>query len=519
MSFDPKSQNNSLEVIGYCDLNRDEILASIDNKDYNKLQCMDGEFTLIYQNYNEVVIITSMIGAMQYFYYYDGKRFAHSKYIVKLVKDLELCWIWDWESLGDLCELENLTENRTLHPNIKRVPPGTILTYTSTLKIRSSKILDKFKIAHANPIDAISILNDQTLKWSGNNPYISLSGGFDSRVILSSMLKQGIYPTVVTVGNYQNSDMRVAEMISSKYVLDHIKVSLTVDDFLENGELIAHSTNGSKPSCHWHTFLYPQKARLTKGQSFFVGTLGEFARSYYFDKGFLSLLNDAFPNFSQLNFWMAKLSRHRTFEANELSLLCDELNQQVNSTGLRKRAERNASYASGDFLSGGTRYYLEQRVPSFYANGISMYNCNASWRSPFHNIRWLENIWSLNDHWKLGSNWHRLAIYRNHPDLLNFPEEKGYNMEKMLKKAPPLYWLSIMQKNKYQTYDMSADWFLDRKVHQLILDNTSLLDDIIDKHLLSMIIDQHLIHKNRTRALSFILTILFFKLSLYNHGK
>jgi hypothetical protein len=514
VSVDHILETSSIKVIGYCDLSHDAILNCIRKNEYQKLQIADGEYTIIYEDMEEVIVITSMIGAMQYFYYYDGKRFAHGHNLIKLIKDLQLPWIWDWESLGDLCELENLTENRTLHRDIKKVPAGTVLHYRNTLKLRTIKILDQFKISDADPIEAINILNQQTLKWSGKDTIISLSGGFDSRVILSSMLKQSIYPTVVTVGSDHNSDMQVAEMISTKFLLDHIKVALSVDDFITSGECIAHLTNGSKPSCHWHTFLYPRKAGIKTDQSFFVGTLGEFARSYYFDKGFVSLFNDISPDVAQAKFWLLKLTRHRTFKNNELTSLCENLKNEINQDGIRRRAKRNASLSSGDFLSGGTRYYLEQRVPNFYANGISMYNHSASWRSPFHNIKWLEQIWNLSDHWKLGSNWHRLAIFRNLPELLDFPEEKGFNQNRMLRKAPLLYWLSIMQKNKYKTYDMSTDWFAESKIHQLILDNSSLLDEIIDRRLLIMILEQHLAYRNRTRAISFILTILFFKISL-----
>jgi asparagine synthase (glutamine-hydrolysing) len=181
---------------------------------------------------------------------------------------------------------------------------------------------------------------------------------------------------------------------------------------------------------------------------------------------------------------------------------------------MQNKAKRNASLSSGDFLSGGTRYYLEQRVPNFYANGISMYNSSASWRSPFHNIRWLEKIWNLCDNWKLGSNWHRLAIYRNFPALLEFPEEKGFDTNRMLRKAPPLYWLPIMQKQKYKTYDMSADWFAQPEIQDLIWENNQLIDELIDKKLIRKILDEHVADKTRTRAISFLLTILCFKLSM-----
>jgi asparagine synthase (glutamine-hydrolysing) len=76
-------------------------------------------------------------------------------------------------------------------------------------------------------------------------------------------------------------------------------------------------------------------------------------------------------------------------------------------------------------LPGLTRYYFEQRVPNFYANGIKMYMDSSQWRSPFHSRRWIDQIWNLPASWKLGSNWHRFAIAKNMPKLLEFPEENG----------------------------------------------------------------------------------------------
>ena len=519
MRLNAHASSDFIKILGYCEESEEDIKQYIRARKFNHLQSMKGEFTIVSANKDETIIITSLIGAMQYFYYYDGFTFSHGERIIDIVHERKLDWIWDWESLGDLCELENLTQDRTLHRDIKKVPAGTLLVFRNKLTLRSINLLNQMKLIEADPVDAVNVFNQETSRWVGPNPILSLSGGFDSRVILSSMLHQGIYPTIVTLGNKENSDMKVAEMIVNTFCLDHIRVKLSLEDLLEHGERISTITNGSKPACHWHTYIYPKKAGISKDNSFFVGTLGEFARSYYFDKGFISLLNDSISNAAQVTFWTLKLSKHRTFYEHELPYLCSELGREIGSDGIKKRAHRNASLSCGDFLSGGCRYYLEQRVPNFYANGITMYNDSSSWRSPFHSIKWLEIIWSLSDHWKLGSNWHRLAITRNYPSLLNFPEEKGLSKTKMLKKAPPLYWLPIMQRLKYKSYDMSAEWYADKRIQEFILDNSSMLDELIDHSLSESIINEHMVSKNRTRAISFLLTVLYFKISLNKGSK
>jgi asparagine synthase (glutamine-hydrolysing) len=508
-----------IKIFGYCEFDQEFLKEMFDSGKYNSIQEAKGEFTIVYISPREVQVITSNIGAMHYFYYFDGERFSHGQHVVDIVQEMKLNWKWDWISVGDLCELENLTENRTMHRDIKRIPPGTILRFNGRLTLWSTTLIDTIKETDANAVDAVDIFNDETSRWGSNNPYLSLSGGFDSRVILSAMLRKKIYPTLVTLGDNRSTDIQVAGKIANRFALDHKIVQLSLDDFFREGEHISYITNGSKSACHWHTYLYPQKVEVPKDQSFFVGTLGEFARCYYFDKGVLSILLDSFSGLAQEKFWELKLKRHRTFRTSEYSLLSDDLKEELEEESIMMRARRNARLSKGNLLSGGCRYYLEQRVPNFYANGIRMYNSSTQWRSPFHSNEWLKTIWCLSDNWKLGSNWHRLAINRNFPELLNFPEEKGLNRKRMLKKAPPLYWTPQVQRMKYQTYDLSESWYASNSIREYLMDNVTLIDDIAHKNLCDSILMEHKESKTRTRAISFLLTMLYFKRVISNRIK
>ena len=510
-------EDSKLRVIGYCEVSNTELKALVKEGKSNRLLGMRGEYTIIYTSDVFDTIITSYVGAMQYFYYYDGKKFFHASTIIEIISRLRLTWEWDWEALGDLCELENLTENRTLHRCIKKIPPGTILRYDGELTIHSKRLIDTIdNLEVGDPLEAIETFNNETSYWATNKTYLSLSGGFDSRTILSSMLKQDIYPTVVTLGEERCSDIEVSRSIAAYFGLEHITVNLEVDELINSGEHIATITSGSKPACHWHTYLYPRKAGVPKDKSFFVGTLGEFARSYYFDKGIVGILLDQFGNNAQGQFWKSKLNRHRTFTNSEMRYLAPMLSEQISDKGIEARAKRNAELSKGGVLSGGTRYYLEQRVPNFYANGISMYNDTTRWRSPFHNLEWLKIIWNLPENWKLGSNWHRLAIKKNCPELLDFPEEKGLLEGKMLGKAPPLYWHPIMQRVKYKSYDLSEEWYKQTKVRDLIMDNYNCIAELCERELVEEVLTDHLRGNKRVRAISLFLTLVFFKRALTN---
>ena len=206
-----------------------------------------------------------------------------------------------------------------------------------------------------------------------------------------------------------------------------------------------------------------------------------------------------------------KVDRHLSFSAEELRHLAPPLAAQLMPEGRSQRAARLAGFCRGGFLEVLTRYYFEQRVPNFYANGICMYRASSAWRSPFHDRRWIEAIWNLPDGWKLGSNWHRHAIARNCPELLTFPEENGFDKGRMLPKAPPLYWTPPLRRSRYVSYDLSADWYRDPRMHAFLLEHGGLIEDLVDPELLGRILDAHRHGTDRTRTLAFLLTLIYWK--------
>jgi len=510
---------NRLSKIGYTKHSEEQLLDLFFNQGLESLRDVGGEYILILQGEDECALVTSPVGAMHYYYYYDGRHFYHGDKIIDILVQASVPWQWNWNALGDLCQLENLTNNQTLHPSVRRVPPGTCLYYKNgQLKIDSKSYIDSIPSLRPDPNAAVKAMNQEVATWSGNNPYLSLSGGFDSRVILGSMLQQGIKPHLITMGNDQCSDVRTAKAIASEYSLIHDLIRININDFFEHAPKISYLTNGTKTAWHWHTYLYPLKAQIPTESSFFVGTLGEFARSYYFDKGQLGRLAELNPNWALHKFWSMKLNRHPTFLPSELSSLNGQFAEHLYPAGINSRADRLTSYCKTQFLPGLTRYYFEQRVPNFYANGIKMYMDSSQWRSPFHSRRWIDQIWNLPASWKLGSNWHRFAITKNMPKLLEFPEENGFVPNRMLVKAPPLYWTSAMRRTPYISYDLSSEWYRDPKLQDFIFSNRNSIDDIVDPALVSSILANHKSGDDRTRTLAFLLTMIYWKQNLRHHN-
>lgn len=498
-----------LTIHGYCHDAPEHLFRLALVSDFEALRSRGGEYTLVYEDDRDCCIITSPVGAMHYFYTCSPRTgLVHGRRVLDILRRARLDWAWNWQALADLCQLENLTGNQTLHPEIQRVPPGTVLTYRrGSLNLDVRAAVDGFQSLRSDPAAAVRTLNEEVARCSGDSPYLSLSGGFDSRVILSSLLSQGIKPHLITMGSDSCSDVRVAREIARHFNLRHDLIRIELDDLIAHSAEISSLTNGTKTAWHWHTYLYPLKAAIPAGSSFFVGTLGEFARSYYFDRGRLGRVADLLPAQALDRFWSLKLRRHPTFLDAELAGLTPQFAAQLQPEGIRDRVERLCGYCHQAFLPGLTRYYFEQRVPNFYANGIAMYQASSQWRSPFHNLSWLETIWNLKPAWKLGSNWHRYAITQNCPALLDFPEENGFNPSRMLSKAPPLYWTPLMRRTPYVTYDRSQSWYREERLQALLSNGTPAMRALVSPETVRSILAQHRSGTDRTRSLAFLLTM------------
>jgi len=152
------------------------------------------------------------------------------------------------------------------------------------------------------------------------------------------------------------------------------------------------------------------------------------------------------------------------------------------------------------------RFYLEQRVRNFIANGLQLYGESSRWRAPFLGREWTRLVWQLPRAWKLGSKWHRFAIWRNEPRLLNFPEEGlGHNMTKSI---PWLYWSGVRRRVPIVGYADYRGWFAHGCLADYLMDRAERLGAIIAPATVRAIVAQQRRHASRTRVLSFLLSLI-----------
>jgi len=501
-----------INLIGYCSLGQENLLNKFLNEGAQSLSGLDGEYAIIIENDIECYIITSSYGVCQYYYTIYKNRFFHSDTVIGVIQKSRVPWSWNWKALADVTCLQHVLENDTLHSGVTRVPARSILHFKNgNLNISSLSWEELHRPFHSSPFIALDAFDNAVKSYINDKTVLSLSGGFDSRVILSSLLKHGCKPLVVIMGSEGNTDKVISSQICSSLGLDKIIVGFNIEDYLEYGTKITALTNGTKSAMHWHTYIYIKKANLDSDSPFFIGSNGEFARTNYVNYGALARLANMVAPVSLPYFWSKRLELDCIFNKEELKGLHPEFANEFTNKCNGMRVHRLVNLCHHQFFSGLDRFVLEQLVRNFTSNGLRLYAEHVLWRTPFLNRQWVNAIWNLKVDWKLGSNWHRFAIAKNYPRLLNFVHT--YSAVQMRQRAPLLYWLPF-RKIPAVPYVKYAEWFGSDLVVDFIIENTYMLSELIEKDILKSIVLQHKRDGRRTATVAFLINMIFWHKNL-----
>ena len=514
----------TLQLIGHADLDETEMLSRFVAEGPESLTRLPGEYVLSIAGNGEQYLISSPFGVAQYYYAISGNRLVGADTMAGVLSEANLPWRWNWTAVADLMMFLHLLGTETLHPNVHRVPPGSTLHFRDgSLRTRSHHTWDApERDPYTTPHDALKTLNESLARSCSGKPVLSLSGGFDSRVLLSGLLRQGIRPTLLTMGFELSTDVAIVRKIASDFSLPLLCVEIEHDDYFRYGPTIVRLTDGTKNAVDWHTFIYVAKAEIEPESTLVVGTCGEIARSFYLDRGIASLLSNSVPGSTWL-FWKAKLVKWMTsrFPDDLTGAFRPELGREFDSEAQTRRLQRLVASSPGGLLEGLDRFYLEHRVPNFYGNGLRLYSATTRTRAPYLDLAWARAVRSLTRRWRLGSSWHRFAIGENCPELLEYPVEsevdRGYSQ--MHRRARPLYWVPPLRRKRskrhsdlgrpdgYVHYTNYEDWFRGDPMLSLVRDHGELLGDLISQDALETILDRHQKRGDRLLLVAFLVAM------------
>lgn len=333
-----------------------------------------------------------------------------------------LPWRWNRRALVSLALFGHTIGSDTLCEGIHRMPPGSRVTVrdgrleTEALPVRpflwdaEDGIDAAFDQLRSSFRDCVS---------GASRIHLSLSAGYDSRLLLALCLSEGIAPEVSVMGYGDSTDVLVARALCERIGLPIVVIEPKQSGYLEEGARIARVTSGVKPAAHWHTYLYAAGKSFADGVHL-VGSNGEFARSFYFDRPGMNGLADAAPRPVSGAYWRARLLRRY--------LKFSRHNDLVRSGPGRERQRSLLSEARPDRRWGSTglttdldAFYAEHRVRHFIGSGLACYAAFGSPRSPFLDARWMRAAAAMGRRFKRANRFHRESIQRLHPALAEIP--------------------------------------------------------------------------------------------------
>jgi asparagine synthase (glutamine-hydrolysing) len=345
---------------------------------------------------------------------------VHGATVFDVVRSAGLSWRWNRRAIQHVAAFEHPLGTETIHPSVFRIAPGSIV-YETTAGISERRWFDErawFRGRESGGVSlaqAVAVLESVFREMPRDNPWLSLSAGFDSRVLLAAMLADDRRPQCACMGRPDSTDVVVAGRIAERLGLPFSRIDIETADYLRFGREATRVTSGGKSSRHYHTYIFAQKLGLGPADRHFVGSNGEFARTFYFDAGPLAQLVDKGPGFP-----VRLLAHERIRSRTRGSAVLDVLG------GSREQLARDFAKLApsvGTPLDRLDLLYAYQRVRHLIGHGLAMYAEASAVHSPFLDVRWMQAVAALDRTDKLGGNYPRAALARLAPQLLAFPRE------------------------------------------------------------------------------------------------
>jgi len=257
-----------IELFKYSSRSFAELLidASIDNRLENVLSKIDGCFTAILYDKNELKLISDRYGMKSLYLWNDGYHFAWVSELKALLA-LE-CFNPEINTQAIECfmDLGYFIGNMTWFNNVKLINAASIITYS----LRERKIIEEkryWKWSKIKPIDisfnkAVVILGNllqnavKKRVKKGENLGISLSGGLDSRMILAAINQiDDLSVKCFTFGKRGCLDIEIAKKVSSINKNYHKIFELNENNWMNERLHQIWRSDGMKTLLHLHSPL------------------------------------------------------------------------------------------------------------------------------------------------------------------------------------------------------------------------------------------------------------------------
>ena len=438
----------------------------------------------------------------------------------------------DLTTLSQFLSYEYILQDRTWHPDVSLLPPGSALVVSRNAEYTIRKYWSWEDIENRqNKSSKLSNILEEcrhTFNKAVRNCYsdatsnkilITLSGGLDTRALISAA---DLTRTETITHGLENCANRVIGKDISDYLdVKHYEFDLDPKWLPDRGKHIVGLTSGHESLRHTHSHSYYKCFEKISNNVIIGGLGGEYVRAFFYNFGKISEFTKPLMNTNhsaKYNCLAYLLHLRMTYkglsENDKNNLVKPDVYNEIYKYDFLSVLEIIRGYQWwADIFKQLDRFYMEQRVRRFIING-QLYTWNhLESRWPFMDLDFITAANDLPDKFKIGSRFHRYLIAKNNPGLLDIPLDATL---KPIKKRPGnLYYLSKLFNNKaislgYNRYTNYEQWFKnDWKmwIEDTLINQNALCNQYLNQKEIKNIWHKHLIGHNNEKLLSILITI------------
>lgn len=216
---------------GIPELNGTKLYGSIRQKGNSALKGYKGNFCFLLFTNEKIQLWTDPFGIQKYFFLHSdsGTLASDDFFAVKAFSKSEICL----PNLYEYLVFNYFIENRTLYNDIFQSEGGS--SFQIYPVVRQEKYFDLVEFLNTRePVHTgkkhlllqvkelwTTILKQYQGHFAENTASLTLTAGFDSRMILAGLLANHSETTTFTFGNKESRDVKLAQYISSQMGLQH----------------------------------------------------------------------------------------------------------------------------------------------------------------------------------------------------------------------------------------------------------------------------------------------------------
>ncbi len=434
------SQNNKI-------FNQNDWESLFIQKDFeDKLKQLNGHFVVIRWSDNKVTFYSDVLGLREISLIKTNKGIYFSTDITRLSKftDLEL----NFTEFGSRWMLFNQISDKSIFKNVIRVVAGKSVTVS--LDVNNISIKDynwlpsasKKNFGYEEFSSKLTSLINLTIPKT-HNISLSLSGGMDSRVILSYLLKNNLSFDTHTFGNPAHPDSLIAKKIADRFKLIHEQINLGLPDKNKAIKDISEYTSQTLVNNAASSIMQLQNYWELNDRNIVLvdGGFGEIWRREFFYKLFLrgkdALLNKEIKKIIQY----LKLYRADIFN----SVFVEEMGKGIESQ-LNNIFSKLPKISKNDLGNWLDLFAIKTRITNYYSHEQARLDNNLISIMPFLQPGILKELFNMPISLRQNGKLYRKIINSNFPELKKIPLAKGQSIHPYFMNSLQSRLWSIIQK-------------------------------------------------------------------------